>query len=439
MKRHLESKVKILVSVLLFAILFSGCVNNADVFENKIREGKYQEAIECYLGFQGDAVEEFKAARFLDSYMEECFNAYIEGEMDDEAFGAALMTVTKVADSLAVDVETREVVESEYATKLEAEEYYTEANRLLENGDVVGAAMAYGKCGDYKDAVNLSMGLWDDILVRNTISAGYSLSVALKNDGTIVYAAENIEDNYFDEDEWTDLVEVSAGVYHVVGLKKDGTVVTAGENGDNQCDVEDWTNIVAVRAGEYHTVGLKSDGTVVAVGDYRNGSSSVSGWSDIVSISAGDRFSLGLKSDGTVVACGFNIGDRCNVGMQEEWSNIEAISGYWCALGLKMDGTVVAYGDNDDGQCDVGDWTNITAISTNYNHSVGLRSDGTVVATGANEFGECNVAGWKDIVAVSAGRRHTLGLKADGTVVAVGRNYDEECEVGSWSDIRLPN
>ena len=74
---------------------------------------------------------------------------------------------------------------------------------------------------------------------------------------------------------------VSAGWTHTVGLKADGTVVAVGENVYGQCNVSDWKDIVAVSAGQWHTVGLKVDGTVVTVGRNLAGQCDVSGWADI--------------------------------------------------------------------------------------------------------------------------------------------------------------
>ena len=260
------------------------------------------------------------------------------------------------------------------------------------------------------------------------IAAGFSHTVGLKSNGTVV--ATRYIGKYSlgqcDVSGWTDIVAVSAGSSHNVGLKSDGTVVAVGENNEGQCNVSSWSDIVAVSAGDYHTVGLKSDGTVVAVGRNDHGQCYVSSWSDIVAVSAGDSHTKGLKSDGTVVA----VGDNYDV---EGWIDIVAVSaGVFHTVGLKSDGTVVAVGDNDYGQCDVSLWSDIVAVSAGGWHTVGLKSDGTVVAIGKNYDGRCYVSSWSDIVAVSAGKFHTVGLKSDGTVVAVGDNGLGKCDISAW-------
>ena len=277
---------------------------------------------------------------------------------------------------------------------------YTLAEKLLEEGDTVHAAMLFGILEDYDDARERSWALWDTVAVREPIAAGQNHTVGMKSDGAVLGAGAG----YLGVSEvsgWTSIVAVSASSYHTVGLRSDGTVLAAGINGNGQCDVSGWTGIVAVSAGNGHTVGLRSDGTVLAAGANDNGQCDVSGWTDIVAVSAGDSHTVGLRSDGTVLAVGAN----------------------------------------GNGQCDVSGWTDIVAISAGSGYTVGLRSDGTVLAVGADFDGQCNVSSWTDIVAISAGSGYTIGLKSDGTVVATeytGKYDLGQCDVSDWTDIRVP-
>ena len=313
---------------------------------------------------------------------------------------------------------------------------YKKAVEFEMSGDITSAIAHYNKAGNYNDAKEKCLALWDNITLRETISAGLKHTVGLKKDGTVVATGDNLW-GQCDVSYWTDIIAISAGYLHTVGLKKDGTVVAVGDKDYDQCDVSYWTDIVAISAGCHHTVGLKKDGTVVAVGHNSDGRCDVSDWSDIIAISAGDYHTVGLKKDGTVVAVGDNGYDRCNV---SDWSDIIAISaGKLHTVGLKKDGTVVAVGDKDYDQCDVSYWTDIVAISAGYHHTVGLKKDGTVVAVGHNSDGRCDVSDWTDIIAISAGDYHTVGLKKDGTVVAVGYNGYDQCDVSDWKDIKVPN
>ena len=267
---------------------------------------------------------------------------------------------------------------------------------------------------------------WTDIVA---VSAGYSHTVGLKEDGTVV-ATGNNDQGQCNVYNWTDIIAVGAGQNYTVGLKKDGTVVVTGYNYFGLYNVSDWTDIIAVSAGNEHTVGLKKDGTVVATGDNSSGQCNVSKWTDIVAVSAGYSHTVGIKKDGTVVEVGSNVFGKCNV---SSWTDIVAVSaGQNHTVGIKKDGTVVATGDNEYSQCDVSDWTDIVEVSAGSNHTLGLKKDGTVVATGDNEYGECDVSDWTDIIAVSAVDNHTVGLKSDGTVVATGDKAFGKCNVGIW-------
>ena len=315
-------------------------------------------------------------------------------------------------------------------------ESYSRAEALLAEGDKLHAAMEFEELGDYRDARERYYHIWEQIMQRETVSAGINHTVALKSDGTVVAKGQFKYMQCNNVGKWSDIVAVAAGALHTVGLKSDGTVVATGANRSSQLNVGDWKDIVAVAAGTEHTVGLKSDGTVVATGANKDGQCDVSEWTDIVAVAAGGWHTVGLKSDGTVVAVGKDDYGQCDV---REWTDIVAVTaGNKHTVGLKSDGTVVATGDNEHGQRNVSKWKDIVAVAAGGRNTVGLKSDGTVVAVGDNYHGECDVSNWKDIVAVSAGSNHTVGLKSDGTVVAVGYNEYGQCDVSGWKDIKIP-
>ncbi len=104
---------------------------------------------------------------------------------------------------------------------------YNDAKKLMENGQSIEAMQILNSLGGYKDSKELIEACWDDIAVRETISAGWK---------------------------------------HTVGLKKDGTVMACGYNEGKECNVELWKNVIAISANKSHTVGLRADGTVIACG-----------------------------------------------------------------------------------------------------------------------------------------------------------------------------
>lgn len=346
---------------------------------------------------------------------------------------------------------------------------YKDAEELLNNGEIVEAAIAFHNLGSYKDSSQRCLTVWERILTRKNIASARYLTIGLKADGTVV-AVGGSEYGRPDVSGWRDIVDISASSFHAVGLRANGTVAAAGWNefgqcdisgwtdivaitaghrrtvglrmdgtvvsttGDNhygQCDVSDWTNIVSIGAGDYHTVGLKADGTVVAVGSNKSRQCNVSDWTNIVAISVGEYHTVGLRADGTVVVAGTNVGDV------SDWTNIVAISaGEWHTVGLRADGSVVVAGEGAD-DYDVPDWTDIVAIAAGEYLTAGLRADGTVVVAGLNAD-QCDVSDWTDIVAITAGYDRIVGQKADGTVVAVGNSDRGQCSVSDWTDIKLP-
>lgn len=260
----------------------------------------------------------------------------------------------------------------------------------------------------------------------NMIAAGYSHTVGVRADGSVVAVGLG----QHSVSGWTDIVAVAEGTLHTVGLRGDGSVVAVGNNDDGQCNVSTWMSIVAIAAGKNHTVGLRADGSVVAVGLNIDGQCNITGWTDIVAIAAGAWHTVGLRRDGSVVAVGDNGDDECEV---SNWANIASVAAGWRhTVGLREDGSVVAVGNNDDGQCEVTAWTNVVAITANESHTVGLRADGSVVAVGYNNHGQCGVSGWANVVAVAAGNYYTVGLRADGSVVAVGGNDYGQSKVTDW-------
>ena len=337
------------------------------------------------------------------------------------------------------------------------EKKYNDAKSLLEEGKKLEALQLFSELYGHKDSATHISSILNDISVRETISAGFGHTIALKKDGSVIATkyigkyTHNCDCNF---GKWKDIVAVSAGYYHTVGLKSDGTVVAKGDNNLGRCEVDSWTDIVAISASSGLTMGLKSNGTVVTTKFYEAEQDKVSAWKGIVAISAGGSHAVGLKSDGSVVAVGSNDNGQCDV---SDWTDIVAISaGGDHTVGLKSDGTVVATKYIEDlecydkhyGQCDVFGWTDIVAISAGETHTVGLKSDGTIITTGNNANGQCNATEWKDIVAISAGSCHTVGLKSDGTVISteftgssdeyIEKNYRGQCDVSDWKNIKLP-
>lgn len=101
------------------------------------------------------------------------------------------------------------------------------------------------------------------------IAAGYSHSLALKSDGTVVAWGNNDYGQTNTPPDLFSVVAIAGGWYHSLALKSDGTVASWGAGVTNSGSAPDFgqsippgnlTNAVAIAAGRYHSLALKADG-----------------------------------------------------------------------------------------------------------------------------------------------------------------------------------
>ena len=234
---------------------------------------------------------------------------------------------------------------------------------------------------------------------------------------------------------------LSAGYSHTVGIDADGTVVAWGTSwlgtltgsGENTLEALNTASlngpgVIAVSADAFYSVALRSDGTVSAWGwNGNNAITAASSMEGVTAISTGGAKTIGLRPNGTVVGAARFSTDPIVVGAEEVEDATAVSMGGRHAVALLADGTVKAWGENDFGQVSVPQSVQgAIAVSAGSNHSLALLSDGTVEAWGNN--GNNQVAGASNVTgatAVSAGRAHSLALHSDGTVSAWGHIWYE--------------
>jgi hypothetical protein len=206
-----------------------------------MNQGKYEKALTAFA-----YVEDFRDSA---EQMEVCGELLRE---ENYQKAVALMETGEYVEALDIFITMRGYLGSDIRIKMcteailkEIEEkapVYNVAEMLLADGETAQAAIAFGKLGDYSDARQRSLALWDEIARRDTIAVGDC---------------------------------------HTVGLKTDGSVLAVKSSDYGQCDVEDWTDIVAVYAQSGVSIGLKSDGTVVHAGTTVYGFGMISKWTDM--------------------------------------------------------------------------------------------------------------------------------------------------------------
>ena len=347
---------------------------------------------------------------------------------DRDALLSAIRPDSITADETSKQDQTNEGTEEEKRA-------YNQAVKFFEAGEYGKAAIAFGKLGDFRDAREVSLKIWNAIADREVIGSGYGHVAALKADGTVL-AAGTAENGRCEVDSWTQIAGISVGTFNTVAIRADGTVFAVGDNQRNECDVGHWTDIASVYSTGFCTFGLRSDGTIIYAGDAA-GSEEVTRWEDIVSIGI-SNYLVGLKSDGTVIYEENPYFDLSN------WRDIVQISaaGTGHVIGLKADGTVVTagvHGESVNCNCDTSQWADIIDVSAGITHFLGLKKDGTVVASGSNSGKQCDVDDWKDIVDVQTGYSYSsFGITSDGKVLTAGTVKMGDVVRSDWKNIRQP-
>jgi alpha-tubulin suppressor-like RCC1 family protein len=143
------------------------------------------------------------------------------------------------------------------------------------------------------------------------IAAGSGHSLALRADGTVVGWGWNRSGEatgvptssspYFGAGVVTragnNVVAIAAGYSHSLALRADGTVVAWGDNFFGQTNrPPEAINVVAIAAGYNHNLALRADGTVVGWGRGSQGQTTIPAEAtNVVAIAGGDSHSLFLK------------------------------------------------------------------------------------------------------------------------------------------------
>ena len=264
----------------------------------------------------------------------------------------------------------------------------------------------------------------------NRIQANATYTYGLSSDGKILASSEpfidgdNVVKTLPEYQSWTGVKNFSSSSEAIAAVLEDGSVVMCGGLVDEMeyCDfdsVSEWENVVSVAMGKYYIVGLMADGAV-----------KIAGMTTKECPSENDRYTqveagcapMGLKSDGTVDVWSWTWSDP--IDDVDSWSDITYVSSTWNHIvALKSDGTVVATGNNEYGQCDVSEWTDIVAVSAGCDFTVGLKADGSVVFCGDDREKTMDFSGWSDIVEIDAGYNHCVGRCSDGRVVSTGQNF----------------
>ena len=227
-------------------------------------------------------------------------------------------------------------------------------------------------------------------------------------------------------------VAIAAGYSHSLALKNDGTISAWGLNTSGQISVPgSATNVLSIAAGATHSLALKGDGTVSAWGNNTYGQINVpSGLSGVVAIASEYRHNLALKTNGTIVPWGLNTSGQGTI--PTTLTNVVAIAvGAGHSAALQIDGKVFVWGDNTYGQTNIpGGLTNVTAIAAGVNDSMVMLADGRALIWGQNSYGQTNPpANVSTATTLATGSGHVMALAANHIPAAVSTL------VWGWRDV----
>jgi alpha-tubulin suppressor-like RCC1 family protein len=313
-----------------------------------------------------------------------------------------------------------------------------------------------------------------------SISAGSSHLLALRSDGTVWAAGTNnyglIGNGTMGGDSTavygtavqvvgaTGVVGVSAGYSMSLALRSDGTVLAWGANYPQSTTVARVTaqpvaglsGVSSIAAGLRDSYAVKTDGSVVRW-DNNYAPATYANYPKVSQLAVGLLSTYGLNLSGEVLSEGSNNYGQLGIGSTSSTSRTSPVSGIvgavsvsagsYFAIARTSDGAIYVWGSNSYGQIGDGSDTsstvpvavqglppNIVDVKAGVNYSLALDSTGQVWGWGTNAFSQygCSagatpqsrpvrISGAADIAEIAAGNTQSLFRKSDGTVWLLGR------------------
>jgi alpha-tubulin suppressor-like RCC1 family protein len=258
------------------------------------------------------------------------------------------------------------------------------------------------------------------------VAAGYSFSLALKDDGTVIAwgirGATNVPAGL------SNVVAIAAGFGQGLALKSDGTLAAWGMQSYSGAILTnvpaDLTNLVAIACGADHNLALRANGTIYAWGlNYSSQTNIPADLTNVVAIAAGFSSSFAIRADGSTWLSGTATNQ-----LNTFPSNVVAaavVAAGQQGIALRGDGNGLVWG--------IPQITNTTLISNvtavagvcpgNQAGAVwALLRDGTLTGRGYNAqlsgpspyLGQTNV--WmnlSNVLAIASGYSHHLAIVGD--------------------------
>ena len=279
--------------------------------------------------------------------------------------------------------------------------------------------LAWGQAGQVVTWGNLIGNVPTNLGPCRAITAGRSIVVVIKENGTVAAWGDSQEGNLNVPSDLGTCKAIAAGGYHVVAIQENGNVRSWGRYiGNPPINLGVCKAIAAINN---RTMAIKEDGTVVGWGEAHYGENNPpSNLGACIAISLGYIHSIALKENGSIIGWGNNIVGQLNI--PTDLGICKAIaSGDTHGMALKADGEVIVWGQNQYGQCNVpSNLGNCKAIAAYSNHSIALKENGTVIAWGQNGAGQCDVPQTLfQCNQIAAGDSHSVAIQIPVTITGV--------------------
>ena len=98
MVRNMNKMISLVALEMCGLMLLVACASTTDQFETQVINGDYSKAIETYTTeIQGNTSEELAADEFLNTYLEERWDSYLAGELENSEFDVTMATYQKLS------------------------------------------------------------------------------------------------------------------------------------------------------------------------------------------------------------------------------------------------------------------------------------------------------------------------------------------------------
>ena len=173
-------------------------------FEQKIKDGKYIEAINLYEEFSGDAVKETLAVAFLKEYMENTISEFAAGKLDKLSYDARYTTLSNFDNSKGLITNELATMDSKVAELSASKTYYKQARAYVASKQYAHAMTAYENV------------ITDDVENYDKAQKEYLVAKQVYKKGILDAAAD-----FADEESYDSAIEVLEGGLSIIARDSD--------------------------------------------------------------------------------------------------------------------------------------------------------------------------------------------------------------------------